>query len=230
MSWARLAITWLCAYAALAACDQAPPPTPAASPSPAAAAPSDSAIVVKSRIHADLPEMRFTLQGDAATPIEGVLRVHAIEIRRDGVPDLLQRIEGFATHTPWSTEAPGFEVLDMNFDGYADIRLIESRPAGPDVPYLNWLYNPAIGLFVESPALNQITSPRFDAAAREVRSDWRDGAARYGTDIHVYRDGQLVPVRRETREMLRPDVQRLRMWRWVNGSWQVESTREIKSR
>ena len=73
----------------------------------------------------------------------------------------------------------------MNFDGYGDIRLVEFQPAGPNVPYLNWLFDPTSGCFVENRALNAITSPQFDPATREIRSNWRDGATRYGTDVYV---------------------------------------------
>ena len=44
----------------------------------------------------------------------------------------------------------------MNFDGHADIRLVESRAAGPTLPCLHWLYEPASGRFVASPALNDL--------------------------------------------------------------------------
>ena len=170
--------------------------------------------------------MAFTLVADGPADPGGILRVRAIEVRRDATAEPWQRVEGLATATPWSAEAPGFEVLDMNFDGYADIRLIEARPAGPNVPYLNWLYEPASGRFVESRALNQITSPRFDTGTRELRSDWRDGATRYGTDFYAFRDGQPVLVRRETKEYKRPGVYTLQVSRHIDGAWRVVETRE----
>ena len=197
---------------------------------PTSAASAGHAITVKARIHPDLPETSFTLVADNAPESAGVLRVRAIEIRRGNVAEPSQRIEGLATDTPWSATAPGFEVLDMNFDGYADIRLVESRPAGPNLPYLNWLYEPASGRFVESRALNQITSPRFDASARELRSDWRDSATRYGTDVFAFRDGQPVPLRRETKVYQRPGVFTLQLSRWTDGAWRVVETREGRDR
>jgi hypothetical protein len=216
----------------LAGCGRAPAP-PAAASAPVGAAPASVASVaatgfamtITARIHPDLPEMRFTLHADAAPDASGTLFVKAIEIRRDAGPEPVQRITGLDTQTPWSAQAPGFDAVDMNFDGYADIRLVESRPAGPTLPWLHWLYDPASGRFVASPALNELGAPRPDAAARELASDWRDGATRQGTDHHGFRDGQLVPLRREAREYKAAGVYTLTVSRWVNGRWQVVQSR-----
>jgi len=226
----------------LTACKPAPTPviaasTPGAAASVASVSASASAsasapvsaagfeIVVKARIHADLPEMSFTLRADAAPDASGTLFVKAIEIRRGTETEPVQRITGLDTQTPWSAQAPGFEAIDLNFDGYADIRLVESLPAGPHLPYLHWLYDRASGRFVSSPALNDLGAPRPDAAARELASDWRDSATRYGTDHHGFQGDQLVPLRREARDYQAPGVYTLKVSRWVDGRWQVVQSR-----
>lgn len=227
----------LCACLWLGACREPVNRPPAAAPqpasvvapatsAPAAPAPAAQVITIKGRIHPDLPEATFTLVADGAPQATGVLHVRAIEIQPGNASEPAQRIEGLATDTPWSATAPALELLDMNFDGFADIRLVESRPAGPNVPYLNWLYDPASGRFVESRGLNAITSPQFDAKARELRSDWRDGASRFGTDVYTFRDGQPVPLRRETKTYQRAGVFSLHTSRWVDGAWRVVETRQ----
>lgn len=220
----------------LAGCDRAPAPPPVVN-TPAASAPASApasaasgaatgfTTAITARIHPDLPEMRFTLRADAAPDASGTLFVKAIEIRRGTDTEPVQRITGLDTQTPWSLPAPGFEAVDMNFDGYADIRLVESRPAGPQLPWLHWLYDPASGRFVASPALNDLGSPRPDAAARELTSDWRDSAARYGTDHYAFQGGQPVPLRREARDYQGPGVYTLTVSRWVDGRWQVVQSR-----
>ena len=169
--------------------------------------------------------MSFTLRADAAPDAGGTLFVKAIEVRRGAQTEPVQRITGLDTQTPWSVQAPGFEALDMNFDGYADIRLVESRPAGPTLPFLHWLYDPASGRFVANLALNELGSPRPDATTRELVSDWRDSAIRYGTDHHAFQGGQLVPLRREARDYKAPGVYTLTTSRWVDGRWQVVQSR-----
>ena len=216
----------------LAGCDRAQAPAPpAAASGPVAAAPAASvaeggfATSIKARIHPDLPEMNFTLRADAPPDASGTLFVKAIEIRRGTDTEPAQRIAGLDTQTPWSALAPGLEAVDLNFDGYADIRLVESRPAGPNLPCLHWLYDPASGQFVASAALNDLGSPRPDAAARELVSDWRDSATRYGTDHHAFQGGQLVPLRREARDYKGPGMYTLTTSRWVDGRWQVVQSR-----
>ncbi len=216
-----------------ATADQVPATTRTASASATATAVPATAtatlplhgVTVTGRIHADLPPVRFTLLTDGSPTSEGVLRISAIEIRHGNASAVAQRIAGLRTETPVIAGSPPLELLDMNFDGYTDVRLIESRPAGPNLPYLNWLYDPASGKFVESAALNAITAPRFDADKRELRSEWRDGANIYGTDVHGFRDGKLLPLRREAKFYQRAGVFTLQLSHWIDGAWRVVETR-----
>jgi hypothetical protein len=86
----------------------------------------------------------------------------------------------------------------MDFDGHPDLRLIEFRAAGPNTPWLHWLYRPgndgASGRFEASPALDALSPTRFDAERRQVIVDWRDGAARSGSDAYEWRNGALQRV------------------------------------
>ncbi len=142
---------------------------------------------------------QFTLQA-SAPPAETLwLNVQAIEVQPPAGAGPLQRIDGLDTQTPIVPGVPLLELLDMNFDGHADIRLIESRSAGPNTPFLNWLFDPASRQFVASPALNALNAPSFDAQKKQVVDRWRDGADRYGTDVYVWRDGQLQANARSAR-------------------------------
>ncbi|MEO6662506.1 MAG: hypothetical protein ABIN96_04885 [Rubrivivax sp.] len=173
----------------------------------------------RARVQPQGPEFVFRIEADAAAADAGVLRVHAITIERaDGTGDV-QRIDGLDTDTPVAPNLPALEFVDMNFDGFADLRIIESRPAGPTLPYRNWLFDPASGRFVASPALDALSAPRFDGAREEVVADWRDGAARYGTDTHAWRDGSLLPLRRKLRTYQRPGVYTETTARWSDASW-----------
>lgn len=164
---------------------------------------------------------------DRSSDNSQTLQVKRIEIRRGGETEPFQIIEGLDAATPLQL-VPPLSMVDMNFDGYGDIRLIELQPAGPNVPYLNWLFDPASGRFVESRALNEITSPQFDAATREIRSEWRDGPTRYGTDIYVYKQGEPVLVRKESKEYRQPGVYTLRVSQLVDGAWKTVEQREVR--
>lgn len=206
-----------------------PEPAP---PAPAAETKSDATQQppIRARIHSDLPEFSFTLIGEESTDGGGTLRVKKIEIRRGAANEPIQTIDGLDTSTPQTPGVAPLETVDMNFDGYLDIRLIEFQPAGPNTPYLNWLFDPATGRFVESRALNEIPAPEFDAAKRQIRSSWRAGATRYGTDVYVYDQGKPVAVRKEIKEYQGPGVYTLRVWELKDGDLKVTQQREVRER
>lgn len=120
-----------------------------------------------------------------------VLRVRRLEVRHGDRPGLLQVIEGLDSETPWSDAAPGLQVHDMDFDGHLDFRLMEFRAAGPNTPWRHWLFEPARGRFGPSDALDAVSPTRFDAARRLVIVDWRDGAARSGSDTYRWQGPTL---------------------------------------
>ncbi|NJW55274.1 XAC2610-related protein, partial [Salinimicrobium oceani] len=61
-----------------------------------------------------------------------------------------------------------FLTEDMNFDGRTDFRLIEFLPAGPNIPYLYWIYNPEQDLFEANSAYTEIIFPDFDNEKKEI--------------------------------------------------------------
>ncbi|RPI41563.1 MAG: hypothetical protein EHM59_19865 [Betaproteobacteria bacterium] len=216
----------------LAAChgDDAPqaPAAPSDAPAKAAGAPSANDATVRHRIHPSLPEFTFTLVGSHPAESDGVIRVRSIEIRRGAAAEPAQVIDGLDTETPVAAGAPALEVLDMNFDGYQDIRIVQFRPAGPNVPYLNWLFDPVSGRFLENRELNEIPSASFDPATREIRSSWRDGATRYGTHSYVFAEGRPVLVRKEERAYQAPGRYVLTVSRFLDGAWKTVEQREVR--
>lgn len=184
----RAAAAVLCLLA-LSGCGPAPAPVadpvlqaPEAEPPAVAALPPDS-VVAGSFV--------VTAQGER---VGDVLHVHRLLVKRAGQHQAVQQIEGLETETPWPTSQPGLEAPDMNFDGHPDLRLMLFRAAGPNTPWRHWLYEPATERFVASPALDELSPTRFDSSHRWVVVDWRDGAARSGSDAYTWRDGQLQPA------------------------------------
>lgn len=216
---------------ALGACRSEEPGEPAqpqqATPPPARqAAPGPT---IRRQIHPSLPEFSFTLVGKPDAAGE-TLAVERIEIREVGQASPLQAIGELEAQAPLRENAKPLEVLDMNFDGYADLRLMQFRAAGPNVPYLNWLFDPASRQFVRSPALDEIPSARYDADKREIHSEWRDGPNRYGTHVYVYVAGKPVLVRKEERIYQAPGVYTLTRSQLVDGAWKTVEVREVRER
>lgn len=93
-------------------------------------------------------------------------------------------------------ETVGVLFMDFNFDGLEDLAVMEFLPAGPNVPYLFFLFDPSAGTFRANAALNALTSPEIKADTRQIISPWRDGAARSGRDVYEWHEGALVRVGR----------------------------------
>lgn len=87
-------------------------------------------------------------------------------------------------------ETIGILHTDFNFDGMQDFAIMDFLPAGANVPYLYFLYDPAKQRFVTNDDLRRITSPEFRQADKEIASYWRENAAKGGTDIYVWKDGK----------------------------------------
>lgn len=183
---------------------------------------------VQASIHADLPVFSFTLVGQPEGQVAEIILVTKIEVRRGTELEPVQVINNLETETPFTEHSAGFEVLDMNFDGYGDIRIVEFQTPGPNVPYLNWLFDPADQRFVASPELNEISSPKFNTETRLIYSEWRDGAARYGTDIFEVIEDRPVLTRKEVREYSEPGVFERTVLRSVDGQWQIIEREQIR--
>ena len=217
---------------ALAACGGGPPSASEASNESSAEAvgsASSGEVIAEYResLGADLPAYTFTLRGVKPSADSGPARVQAIEIQRGNEARPYQAIGGIDAATP--LERPGaFELLDMNFDGYRDMRLIESAPAGPNVPYRNWLFNAAGGEFEPSPELDGIVSAVFDSASRTIRSAWREGAARYGEDTYRYVEGKPVLVRRDERTYSGPGVYTLTVSERLDGEMKFVEAKTVR--
>lgn len=87
------------------------------------------------------------------------------------------------------------EVVDLDFDGHADLMLALFLPAGPNIPYQYWRQDPRTGLLEDiSAQLAEVTSPEFDPVHRLVHSFWRSSAASHGVTVWRWVDGRLQEV------------------------------------
>lgn len=91
-------------------------------------------------------------------------------------------------------ETVGILFIDLNFDGFRDLAVMEFLPSGPNVPYLYHLYDPGTRTYVRYRALDKITSPEVLKSQRRIRSNWRSSAAEAGEDLWSWQDGEPVLV------------------------------------
>jgi LysM repeat protein len=92
-------------------------------------------------------------------------------------------------------------VGDMNYDGNDDFRIVEFLPAGPNIPYLYFLYDPATKTFVYNEAYRKITSPEFPGS-NQIRSQWRENATKWGIDTYTITNNTPTLTQRETWEAI----------------------------
>lgn len=154
-------------------------------------------LVCRSEINPGLPPLALTLvwHVDAARRAPVLDR---IDIRRADETEPFQTVSDTGAQLAPGIENAGFEMRDLNFDGFLDIRVLRAAPAGPDTAYRNWLWSKEDGMFVASPSLDGIAAPEFDAEAQEIVSRWRASAAEYGTDVYSYEGTMPVLVHRES--------------------------------
>jgi len=154
-------------------------------------------LICRSTINPSLPQfvIKIARHADAAS---GASVIDAIEVTREGETVPFQTIAPVDSNVPVSIANNGFEMTDLNFDGFLDMRVVRFVPAGPNMPYQNWLWSEAEGKFVGNPSLDDITSPKFDADAQEINSVWRSSAAEGGEDVYTYDGATPVLIHRET--------------------------------
>lgn len=147
-------------------------------------------ILCQSQINPAYPTFDFTLvwHSDKAT---GERVLDRIDMRRAGDTQPFETLTGIASKLPPAIANNGFEVLDLNFDGFLDMRVMRLAPAGESMSYQNWLWSTDEGKFVAAPGLDGIVSPKFDADDQEIVSHMTDGGAKT-TDVYAY-DG-ITPV------------------------------------
>ncbi|WP_310602021.1 leucine-rich repeat domain-containing protein [Anaerosporobacter sp.] len=96
----------------------------------------------------------------------------------------------------YSGDTLGFYIEDMNFDGYADIRIMEFLPAGPNIPYVCWVWDKNTGQYVYHTELSMITSLEVDYKNELIYSFGRTSASEHFEDYYRYINGTLTLVKK----------------------------------
>lgn len=161
-----------------------------------AAARTPPPLTCRGIVSAGLPVLSFKLQGYLKP--QGDLRViDAITITQEDTRSPVQMIASVESVAPTGLPANGFELLDMNFDGFADLRLIRQTTPGANVFFTNYLWSMTADSFIADPALDELSSPIYDLDAQEIRATNRSSAADYETDFYTYNEGVLVMTHRQ---------------------------------
>ena len=95
-------------------------------------------------------------------------------------------------------------VEDLNFDGFADIKLLGAYGAyaGTET-YIVWFFNPVTRMFVHRPEFDAIVSPDVDQSTHHIHSYncWRSLCDEHDFRSYDYQRGQLSLLREEKQEL-----------------------------
>ena len=147
--------------------------------------------VFKFKIHPSLPIYVFHVYMDPESLIP-----QRIEISKEGDPSIIQ------TLTLSVPEPTGIEALDMNFDGYLDIRLLVFRGATGNVGFIHWLFDKEKGIFVSSEELDKLANASPIPETKTLATHWNLGGAGgcYERELYKWENGRLVLVRSEKQD------------------------------
>jgi len=100
-------------------------------------------------------------------------------------------------------------LMDINFDGYDDIRLWTATSAGPNESYTYWLYDPKSARFAASDIGDKLSGFEIglDPKARTVRASGRASCCLWEAQTYRWAGGELRLVTNEASGMLTlPDL------------------------
>ncbi|MBN2587725.1 MAG: hypothetical protein JXA64_05900 [Candidatus Fermentibacteraceae bacterium] len=178
-------------------------------------------------VHDDLEPFLVSLYwvGPPETP-DGFRMAHTVSMSPIG-SDSVTTFQGLEAYYHGSSDVNGYLVAeDMNFDGYADLRLMESPSAGPNTCWYYWLFHPETGTFLRADIWEEtgLVSPSFDPGEGVITSFHRDGGGFYGTEYYRVEDNVPVLVRSETTEYISPDSAVTTVMELIDGEMKVIGT------
>ncbi len=96
-----------------------------------------------------------------------------------------------------SLQKDAFESIDINFDGYDDLKVWTDTSAGPNSGYAYWLYDPAKGEFARREDLDTALSGfdvSVDPAKKTVSTSGRMSCCAWAVDTYRWANNRLVQI------------------------------------
>ncbi len=156
-------------------------------------------VTQKDRLREDMPEFTFVLT--AYRDIGwGSYALQSLEIREGdtvlqtiAIPELT--VFGQTQIYDSMEDTLGFELEDVNFDGYLDIRQYDAPNGNYREEWIYLVWDPGENRFEHDVRLNQISLATFDQVEQLIYGMERSGAACHYYSTYQYIDGELVKIR-----------------------------------
>ncbi len=158
----------------------------------------------KGRIREDMPE--FTFEMTAYWDMESsCYALQSIEVRDgDKVLQTISIPELAHFDATWifssMKDTLGFELEDVNFDGYLDIRQFDTLNGNYKQEWIYLVWNPEKYMFEQDVRLNDISLAVFDQEKKLIYGMERSGAANHYFSTYRYIDGEPVMINHTTQE------------------------------
>lgn len=144
-----------------------------------------------------LRDIRFLVSTHMHMNLGVQCQVEEINVSDKGAKEPFARVHVDNMLCPCPTadgQFPGVQLMDFDFDGRKDIRVMR---AAADLTYPKhdyWLWDEAQRTFIPSSTLDSIQDPMFDDERKLVSSQWYDGGLHRGGSTFRYQDGKLTMV------------------------------------
>jgi hypothetical protein len=168
--------------------------------------PNEINVLIKEKLHPSMLDSEFKVYGKrkiSGHSLHIYFGADKIAVYKHSGKELIQEITFGETRTS-NSKSLGFVLEDMNFDGYKDIRIQQSTPPGPNIPYYCWLWDNKSSQFVENEHLEEITSPQFDQKDKIIKSFVRASAMHHLelTYQYVNKIPTIVKIRESKGELV----------------------------
>jgi hypothetical protein len=166
------------------------------------------------KIKEDMPEFVFDLEGYFAREQEGYA-VERLTVTDASDGKIIQTIAipeltcfGHADISIYDRETMGFELEDMNFDGYQDIRLFDTPNGNYRKEWIYLIWDQDKSEFANDKTLNAISLASFDQEKQLIYGMERGSAVHHQYYTYKYIDGAvtLIEVIAENPVYLRENV------------------------
>jgi hypothetical protein len=118
----------------------------------------------------------------------------------------------------------GFELTDINFDGFIDIRFPSESTCCSGNNVINQTWISKNGSFYKHKVLSEIAIWNINKEAKQLESGWHMGAYDYYKVTYKFIDDSLKSIHEIKSSLLRDSIQRTIESTLVNDSWKVDSS------
>lgn len=122
--------------------------------------------------------------------------IQKIKVYLPGQDEAEQILDAEQTESPYRNSTY-FKTVDVNFDGYQDIGLLNWWGATGNEGWRFWRFDPTTKLFIEDKQLAELGRPEFDAKTQTIRSFTKGGWCLFTTTTYKYDNGKLRAIEEE---------------------------------